>query len=858
MGLTRWIQGIERSRDRTVWLALRWFLILTIALLLAPPGSGRTPGAYQIALLLAFVLSNVALTFFPSSRIDQRRLEFLAVIADTFLIAVALFSAGLRNSNLPLVFFITLLLSILGASVSRTALAATLTAGLYLYLTWRTSDGAGMTEVLLRLPFLYVSALYYGHIVVKAREEMSRVRRVEREKRDLETLVEVTGATTSTLDLHEVLYIIVRRIALLVRALRCSIITVDEERGLAAVLASSDDPTVNGLALSIDKYPEIRQVMQTRRAVVINDVGAEPSLAPVRARLKALGFESIMVLPLVHGDSLLGMLILRAARAEQVFSEQEIAACQVIANASANALKNAMLYDQTRREAESRRQTAEKLQNILDHFPDLIYTTDLEGRITEFSRGGEAMLGLRRGEMLGRSWEDLYTETEALDRLRRLQSIGETQPAFETTARGRDGSMCEVLVSAAKLNDVHGHVTGTLGIIKNIADLKEAQRHLVQAEKLSAIGEVISGVAHELNNPLAGVLGFAQLLQGGTLEPKQKRSVDRILESALRCQKIVKNLLAFSRRSPSEKEMVCLNRLIEKTIEMKAYQLKVNNINVVKTLDRHLPKTLVDANQIQQVLLNLINNAQHAISQRGLQGTLNLSTSLRGQTILVRVTDDGAGMPPDVLGRIFDPFFTTKPVGEGTGLGLSVSYGIVQDHGGRIWATSTPGSGATVHIELPVRSTERPESPAAKKAAPAPSPRVPPLRVLAVDDEVVLLDLLTDFLERDGHQVETASSGREALSRIQDRDFDVLIFDLKMPEMNGQELFERVRERRPELGERVIFASGDTLHPETRRFIKESGRPCVDKPFKLEAMRDAVIHVALAGRGGRPAAAGPA
>ena len=739
-------------------------------------------------------------------------------------------------------FFVTLILAVLGASLARTTIAATLMAGLYLYLTWR-SPGSEMTAILMRLPFLYVAALYYGHLVVESREEHARVGRVEREKRELETLVAVTDATTSTLDLREVLYVIVERIGSLVRALRCSILTIDERTGRCEVLASSDDPSVHGLTISLSKYPEIRKVMETRRAVVINDVGAEPILEHVRDQLQDLGFESIMVLPLVYGDSLLGMLVLRAARADERFTEEEIAACQVIANASANALKNAMLYEEMRREVKSRQGTAEQLQNILDHFPDLIYTTDLEGRITEFSRGGDEMLGRPRREMLGRSWEDLFPEAAARDRLRQLQDERGTRGAFETTILRRDGSHLDVLVSVSRLLDVDGRLSGTVGIIKNIADLKEAQRHLVQAEKLSAIGEVVSGVAHELNNPLAGVLGFAQLLQGLNMDARQKRSVDRILESALRCQKIVRNLLAFSRRYPSAKERICLNRIVEKALDLKAYQLKVNNVKVVRSLDPKISESQLDPNQIQQVLLNLINNAQHAMTHHRGEGTLTISTSLIDDTILVRVADDGPGMPPDVLTRIFDPFFTTKPVGEGTGLGLSVTYGIVRDHDGQVWATSTPGLGTTVHIELPIKRSGQKATRNRRGDGREASTQRDGLRVLAVDDEEILLDLISDALERQGHQVETVSSGREALARLRTQRFDVLVLDLKMPDMDGQTLFEEIRARHPELSDRVIFASGDTLHPDTRRFIENSGRPCIDKPFEIETLRDAVLAV---------------
>jgi len=833
-------------------------LILATALLLVPPGFDGGPRGFETILLLAFVISNVALSRLPAARFRSRNVEYVVVIADTFLVSLALFHAGVDQAHLPLVFFLTLLLAALGPDLPRMIAGTTLVAALYLYLTWRgeASGPVALTALLMRVPFLYVVGLYYGHLVHQARLEQDRTRRAERERGELETFLEVTSAATSTLDLHDVFYVIVQRIASLVRAIRCSILTVDDEGGGCRVLASSDNPAVAGLPLDLAKYPEVRKAIQTRQAVVIDDVGREPLLDGVREKLDSLGFHSIMVLPLVFGNSLLGMLFLRAARQQRRFSSEEIAACQVVANASANALRNAMLFEGMRSEARSRKEALEKLQNILDHFPDLIYTTDLGGRLTEFSRGGQRMLGYARPEALGLSHTEIYAEPAAREQLQKVLSGGGPVQNLETTVRHRDGAIQDVMVAAATLRDEAGRLYGTVGIIKDITDLKAAQRHLVQAEKLSAVGEVVSGVAHELNNPLAGVLGYAQLLMAGRIDPRQQRSVERIFESALRCQKIVQNLLAFARQHPAEKRYLDLNGIVEKTIDLKAYQLRVNNVKVVKRLDPDLPKTMLDFTQIQQVLLNVINNAQYSMSTHRGQGTLTITTALRDGAILLEITDDGPGIARGILGKIFDPFFTTKPVGEGTGLGLSVSYGIVKAHGGRIWADSREGRGTTIFIELPIRAEEGLEVMPGGAPPPGPERTGRRLRILAVDDEAVILDLIVDALGRDGHRIDTAGSAREALQKLEQDTYDILVCDLKMPEMDGQELFEVIKTRWPAISEKVIFASGDTIHPDTRSFIDRSGRPCVDKPFKLEVLAEAVARVAGGVEGGRRAPVG--
>ena len=845
-----WNGLVERedgSRRKMVRLALRWLLLLATAVLLFPPGAPPASAALTTALLAAVAVSNLVLTLMPERTLRSHRLDYVLVISDTFLVALALFQTTLIQAHLPLVFFVTLLLSVLGADLPRTLAGTTLVAALYVYLSWKgwSVGGVEMTAIFLRIPFLYVTSLYYGTLVHQARRDQEHTRRLEREGRDMRIFLDVTTAATSTLDVHEVLYVIVRRVAVLVRALRCSIITVDERSGDCRVMASSDNPSVNGLPLDLTKYPEVRKAIETHQPVVIQDVAREPLMAGMQEQLRSLGYESILVVPLLHQHSLIGMLVLRAARAQERFTPDELAACQIVANASANALRNAMLFEQVRSEAQSRKRTTDQLQSILDHFPDLIYTTDLEGRLTEFSRGGEALLGLRREKVLGRPHAELYTEPRVLEQLAAPMSEGVPIRDLQTTLRRTDGSSREVLVTAAPLRDEQGRPNGCVAIISDISDLKAAQRNLAQAEKLSAMGGVVSGVAHELNNPLAGVLGFAQLLMGSRLDARLQRFSERIYESALRCQKIVENLLAFARRHPTEKRSAGLNDLVEKALEIKEYQLRVNNIKVVRRLGGALPDTMLDPHQIQQVLLNVFNNAQHALTRDSGQGTLVVSTALRRDMLELVIEDDGPGIPTAILGKVFDPFFTTKPVGEGTGLGLSVSYGIIQEHGGTIRAERAGERGCRIVIGLPIVRDPSTQATLPTRVARATggdgAPR--PLRVLAVDDETMILELVSDALSRDGHRVETACSGREALARLEQERFDVLVLDLKMPEMDGRQLFEAIQARWPDISRRVIFASGDTIHPETREFIDRSARPCLDKPFRLEDLGRAIASV---------------
>jgi two-component system NtrC family sensor kinase len=365
------------------------------------------------------------------------------------------------------------------------------------------------------------------------------------------------------------------------------------------------------------------------------------------------------------------------------------------------------------------------------------------------------------------------------------------------------------------------------------------QERLLQSEKMSSVGQLVSGVAHELNNPLTGIMGFAQLLLLRELDETSRKQVETIYSEAERASKIVSNLLTFARRRRAQKEPANLNTLIERVLELRNYDLRVRNIDVELELDPSLPETMADTNQIQQVFLNIIINAEQAIRSAGGDGKLRISTRADNGAVAASFADTGPGMSEETLRRIFDPFFTTKDAGEGTGLGLTISYGIVEEHGGRIWAESPRGNGTTFHIELPLVAgggAPRDErAPDGERGAP-----VGAKRILVVDDEESIQNLLTGVLEMDGHTVTLASNGREALDRLGREEFDLVITDIKMPVMGGRDLFTKLRDEGNPLARRVIFITGDTVAPDTRRFLQGVENAVLAKPFRLRDVRETV------------------
>src|SRR5436190_2273060 len=368
-----------------------------------------------------------------------------------------------------------------------------------------------------------------------------------------------------------------------------------------------------------------------------------------------------------------------------------------------------------------------------------------------------------------------------------------------------------------ELADVFNHMTENLEVSRNklqetVTRLETTQAQLVQSEKLSAIGEFVAGVTHELNNPLTSLLGFSDLLQHTPVDEKQKRYIDRISNSARRCQKIVQSLLGFARQHAPERKATNVNELVEAVIEIMAYEMRTSNIEVVKHLDPTLPLVLVDTHQVQQVFLNLVNNARQAMEAHQSSGLLRIRTESNYDRVRITFQDNGPGISEENLNKIFDPFFTTKEAGKGTGLGLSLSYGIIQEHGGTIRVESKIGMGAMFTIEFPAHNPALTSSEETAAAVMVQTPKGHGKRVLVIDDEEGILDFVAEVLNADGFQVDTARDGEAALKQLRQKQYDLALCDWKMPGLNGQKLYERVRVEDPVTARRFIFMTGDVIN----------------------------------------------
>jgi len=419
----------------------------------------------------------------------------------------------------------------------------------------------------------------------------------------------------------------------------------------------------------------------------------------------------------------------------------------------------------------------------------------------------------------------LLNEGSVTDYLLRLRRLDGDPVWVEVTAR-----------ADATIRTGPAHVEA---LIRNVSErrklddqARDLYQQLLQAEKMAALGQTISGVAHELNNPLATILSWAERLSERSLDETARRGVGVILGEAERAARIVRNLLTFARKRQSTRTLIELNQVVRETVALRAYGQHITNIDVVTALASGLPSVFADAHQIQQVLLNLVINAEQAMLAAHGRGSLVLRTwhDAERDTVVLQVSDDGPGVPVDVKNKIFDPFFTTKETGQGTGLGLTVAYAIVQEHGGSIRVDSPDAGGASFTVELPVSIESAPRAP---RKSSAPSESVAGASVLLVEDEQALATAVGEALIDAGLKVDHAGDGEEALARVRRKNYDVVICDLKMPRVDGISLYRAIAAGTPALARRVIFVTGDVAGADAERFLEESGCRWLAKPFRL-------------------------
>jgi two-component system NtrC family sensor kinase len=460
-------------------------------------------------------------------------------------------------------------------------------------------------------------------------------------------------------------------------------------------------------------------------------------------------------------------------------------------------------------------------EHTVDTITQAICIVDARGTVRRANRIFADLIRVPVTAVGGRPWLSLVPVTWSDVVARALAHPGST---YELRSGDRI-----LLASAIPLPEAGDAVL----LFEDQTEKRRLQEQLIQSEKMSAIGQLIAGVAHDLNNPLASVVGFSDFLaEGVDIPPALAEPLHVIRQEAERAATIVKNLLSFARRQAEERRVHAIRPLLESVIALLRNQLMALKVETTLEVETDVPEIEINANQIKQVFVNLLNNAAQAIASSGRGGLVRVTVGRWLDGVQVTVADDGPGMPEDIAARVFEPFFSTKAEGEGTGLGLSICQGIVKEHGGRIVLETAPGRGATFTIQLP----------GGVRTAPAESPPLPvgpgdSLRILVVDDEPHILHYMRATLESWGHRVDVATDGTEAVERALAEPFDVIICDLRMPRLGGREMYQHLARQHPAIAERVIFATGDTVRGDTLQFLESLGRPFLHKSFTLAELR---------------------
>ncbi|MGA7855228.1 MAG: PAS domain S-box protein [Candidatus Acidiferrales bacterium] len=491
-------------------------------------------------------------------------------------------------------------------------------------------------------------------------------------------------------------------------------------------------------------------------------------------------------------------------------------------------------------------QEQEFVRRLVASFPDVIAVMDLEWRLTFISPRIQDVLGHAAPALIGKVlWAQVHRDdaAELKNSFRKLAAGELAHAQLEYRTKHADGTWRMLRASASPLFDASGKINGVVASARDITETRAAEKQQLQKEKLAAMGEMMAGVAHELNNPLTAILGISDLMRERAADDATRRQVEIVLKQARRAAGIVQNLLAFSRPSALASKPLRPELAIKQVVEQQQASLRQKNVTIQLEVPEGLPSVDADPRLLQQVFVNLIVNAEQAISSRRDRGTLRIAVEAREGRIIFVFADDGLGISPENLAKIFDPFFTTKRPGGGTGLGLTICLAIVKEHGGTMEVQSTPDAGAEFRVILPAAKTET----TAAAPAPAPAPRVqasPPRAasalqgrsVYVVDDEESIREIVQEGLSARGMTVEGASSSEEALPHLATHTYDFVLCDFNLPGMNGDQFFERMQSNGGGAAPKFVFMSGALLDPDTMARFSEKGAAVLQKPFHMAGL----------------------
>ena len=574
-----------------------------------------------------------------------------------------------------------------------------------------------------------------------------------------------------------------------------------------------DDPGLVARSVSREHLELVRNSGGEPMHLVSDVVAAAAAAVPLRA----------------HGV-VVGTLVIADPK-EGLFVAEDLRLLSTLATHAAVVIANARFFEMVRR-------AKEQWETAFDALSEGIAVVDDEGRVRRANRALAGLLGSPLPNVIGTHLcHALLGKSHALMGLLEAARRGDHPPPLVARSERLGSTM---RVNAARIPSATRDQSVVV-LVEDVTDQQAMETQLIQSEKLAAVGQLVSGVAHELNNPLTSIAGLSEfLLEQKEISKKDRGHLKVIHEQAERAGRIVRNLLTFARKEPAERSPVDLNDVIQRTLQLMEYDLKLKAIDIERDLRAALPEVLGDRHSLQQVVLNLLTNAVQAVAENaaGRARAITVSTWFDDHVHL-RVADTGPGINDVVAQNVFTPFFTTKEPGKGTGLGLSITYSIVENHGGRITLERPSNGGAAFRVDLP------PVPPGAVVPAPAapprpPAPKAPPAKrtILLVDDDPAVRRMVKALFGRDGHAVEVARNPQHALELAQRGGFDLIIADARAATRGGGKLFvEELVARLPGLRDRTIVSTGD-VGVATEETLTRLGLRYVRKPFNLRDLRD--------------------
>ena len=648
--------------------------------------------------------------------------------------------------------------------------------------------------------------------------------RLQASQEEMATVDEIARIVTSTLEVEDVYDRFADEAKKHLDIDRITIGVFNHEAGSISVKYSFS-PGISGLVVG-DVIPlegSSSQAILADGLPIFRDDISNDLRNSVDVKYLSLGLRSCAQVLLNFQGRSIGIIGLWSQRVG-AYGPKEQATIGRLANQIAPAVENAELYADRIQAQEDLRSSVVRARAVLETAADGIITINERGIIESFNPAAESIFDYPVDEVVGRNVSLLMPD---LDRgasgacISRYLGTGEFQfigTGREVEGQRKDGTMFPMELSIGAV-EIGGNKIFT-GIIRDITERKATEVRLSESRRLASVGEPAAGVAHEINNPLTAVILASDFLIELGLSCETSANVKLISDSARRAARIVQNLLLFCRNTVPEPEYMTIELIAQQALELKTHDFKLNKIKSRKDVEMGLPRCFIDRHQICQVIINVLNNAQEALMEH--QGGGNITIDIRSTSdfVVLEVRDDGPGIDPEVMPTIFEPFFTTKPVGAGIGLGLSICYGIIQQHGGEMWADNNAGAGASIFIQLPIAKREfisQSEAPQVEETT-----DLSMSQVLIVDDERAIRDLITTGLRGEIRIIHQATDGEAALEMLRDLDYDCILLDLRMPGISGMEVFEKIVSSSPSLADRIIFMTGDTASQESAAFDQHS------------------------------------